>query len=169
LNHSQDLQQRVKEFVRAFGLHQPDQTPCGLQIAVSDALALSEIAGYPSITQRELSERLLLEKSTVSRLVGKLEDRGWVVRRRSDHDRRVMTLSLTKQGQLVAEKIAAARAQKFADIWSLIPPREHENVVRSLDTLIKAISETTEGAHAKRQEADDYAYRSVAGVELHER
>ncbi|MQA97184.1 MAG: MarR family transcriptional regulator, partial [Streptosporangiales bacterium] len=33
----QELQQAVARFVRAFGLHQPDQTPCGQPIPTSEA------------------------------------------------------------------------------------------------------------------------------------
>ena len=35
------LQARISAFVRAFGLHQPDQTPCGQPIPVSEAHAMT--------------------------------------------------------------------------------------------------------------------------------
>jgi DNA-binding MarR family transcriptional regulator len=169
MTDSQDLQEKVKEFIRAFGLHRTDQTPCGVQIAVSDAHALTEIAAHPFITQRELSECLYLQKSSVSRLVDKLEMSGWVVRQRSEFDRRVTTLVLTQRGQLLADQITAARANKFADVLSRIPPSEREHVISSLDTLIEAVSGSAEDIHASLANADDNAHRSVVAGELHKR
>lgn len=166
---SRDLHERVKQFVRAFGLHQPDQTPCGVQIAVSDAHALTEIADHPFLTQRELSERLSLEKSTVSRLIDKLEWRGWVVRQLNDSDRRVATLALTEKGRAVAREITAARANKFNQVLSRIPPSEREHVMNSLDTLIGAMTEKSEGTLAGLEDAHGSAHGGVAGDELHER
>lgn len=65
-------------FVRNFGLHQPDRTPCGQPLPVSVAYALAEIARDGGLRQVELGRRLKLEKSTVSRLVANLRIRGWV-------------------------------------------------------------------------------------------
>ena len=77
------LEDRVAAFVRAFGLHRPDLTPCGEPVAVSQAHALGEMASTGPLAQWELAAALGLSKSTVSRLVGQLEERGWVVRDRS--------------------------------------------------------------------------------------
>lgn len=166
MGHGSEFQEKVREFVRAFGLHHPDQTPCGVEIAVSDAHAITEIAERPEITQRELAARLYLEKSTVSRLVCKLEDRGWVVRQRSHLDRRATTLVLTEQGERVAEEITTARAQKFADVLGRIPANEQDQVMNSLDRLIAAVSEASEKLHASIDDSGDYAGPDVAGREL---
>ena len=61
------LQDQMMALVRAFGLHQPDQTPCGQPIPVSEAYALAALAGEEPLTQQELGRRLRLEKSTISR------------------------------------------------------------------------------------------------------
>lgn len=80
MTDGRDLQEAVARFVRAFGLHQPDQTPCGRPIPVSEAHALGELARDGALRQSELSHRLRLEKSTTSRLVTQLINRGWAER-----------------------------------------------------------------------------------------
>jgi DNA-binding MarR family transcriptional regulator len=93
------LQAQIAAFVRAFGLHQPDQTPCGQPIPVSEAHAIGELDRDGPLTQQELARRLRLEKSTVSRLVGQLITRGWVQRGKCDGDARLVWLELTDAGR----------------------------------------------------------------------
>ncbi|MGI8628505.1 MAG: MarR family winged helix-turn-helix transcriptional regulator [Geodermatophilaceae bacterium] len=133
------LQERLVGFIRAFGLHQPEVTPCGQPIPVSAAHALSEIAGNASLAQLELGRRLRLEKSTVSRLVGQLVSRGWVQRNPSAEDARAVVLTLTVAGQDAARNLAAARHQKFEKLMAAIPDTERDEVLRALDVLTEAL------------------------------
>ena len=70
-----------------------------------------EIGRDDAISQAELGARLRLEKSTVSRLVRLLEQRGWVARQRSAVNGRVDELSLTKEGSKVTRDLGRARAR----------------------------------------------------------
>ncbi len=140
-----DLQERMIALIRAFGLHKPDQTPCGRPVSVAEAHALMELSrGEPGspMVQKELAWRLRLEKSTVSRLVGILEGRGWVERSRSPQDGRALELRLTGAGKRTAENIAEARRAKFAQILEAIPEEERESVLESMRILEEAMSES---------------------------
>ena len=85
--------------VRAFGWHRPMSTPCGKPVPIAEAHALMELEKHPILTQHELTARLNLSKSTVSRLVGNMVKRGWVGRSRNATDGRVSDLRLTDAGQ----------------------------------------------------------------------
>lgn len=135
------LQDRMVGFVRAFGLHQPDQTPCGEFIPVSEAHALGELHRDEPLAQLELGARLRLEKSTVSRLVGQLEARGWVTRSRRDGDGRAVWLELTADGRRAAADLAVARATKFAALLERIPTDQRQGVLESLALLTEALHE----------------------------
>jgi len=39
-----ELQERMIGLIRAFGLHRPDETPCGQPVAVAEAHALLELS-----------------------------------------------------------------------------------------------------------------------------
>lgn len=93
-----ELQEAVARFVRAFGLHQPDQTPCGQPVPVSEAHALGELARDGALRQSELAHRLRLEKSTTSRLVTQLINRGWADRTPAPDDGRGVLVQLTPHG-----------------------------------------------------------------------
>jgi DNA-binding MarR family transcriptional regulator len=128
-------------FVRAFGLHQPDQTPCGESIPVAEAHALSEIARGEPLSQHDLVRRLRLEKSTVSRLVGNLVNRAWVERTRDPHDGRAVQLRLTQQGKNAAAQLADARRAKFSRVLAALPPDQRQPVIESLKLLVEALRE----------------------------
>jgi len=133
------LQEQVISFIRAFGLHRPDATPCGKAVPVSQAHALLELSkGVRS--QSELAALLRLERSTVSRLVQQVERRGWVDRDPAPGDGRARLLSLTESGRRVADDIAKARQAKFAALVEAIPPDERDAVLRALDVLIGAMN-----------------------------
>ncbi|GAA3158623.1 MULTISPECIES: MarR family winged helix-turn-helix transcriptional regulator [Nonomuraea] len=136
-----DLQEAVARFVRAFGLHQPDQTPCGQPVPVSEAHALGELARDGALRQSELAHRLKLEKSTTSRLVTQLISRGWAERIPAPGDGRGRLVRLTDQGALAASRLAEARAQRFSAVLDRVPEAERADVLRALTILTEAIDD----------------------------
>jgi len=132
------LQGRIAAFVRAFGLHQPDRTPCGILVPVSEAHAVGELDRDGPLSQGELAGRLRLEKSSVSRLVAQLIGRDWVRRIKHDGDARVVRLELTPAGSRVAGELAVARAARFADLLRNIPAERRAAVLDAIATLVDA-------------------------------
>ena len=136
------LQEHVVAFIRAFGLHRPDETPCGQPVSVSEAHALLELSRAGPVAQSELRTRLGLEKSTVSRLVADLAARGWLQREPTPGDGRAVQLALTAAGRRAAAELAAARRAKFERLLARIPEEERSSVERALDVLVEALRET---------------------------
>ena len=136
-----NLQEQLIALIRAFGLHRPDQTPCGQPVAVAEAHALMELARAAPLSQNDLATRLRLEKSTISRLVGLLESRRWVTRTRSPHDGRALDVQLTDRGHQIAADLAEARRIKFANVFAAIPDAERAAVVDALRILVEAMRE----------------------------
>jgi DNA-binding MarR family transcriptional regulator len=142
LLNEQQLQQELISFIRAFGLHQPETTPCGQPVAVSEAHALLELLRAEPLSQVELANWLQLEKSSVSRLVQQLERKEWLIREPATDDRRVIKLRLSDAGRQVALQLSQARAAKFKTMLSLIPEPEQEVVTRALKVLTQAAVES---------------------------
>ncbi|MDQ2998725.1 MAG: MarR family winged helix-turn-helix transcriptional regulator [Chloroflexota bacterium] len=138
-NSQLGLQEQLIALIRAFGLHRPDQTPCGKPVAVAEAHALMELIQGVPLSQNDLAARLHLEKSTVSRLVGIMESRGWIARARSAQDGRARELFLTDIGRQMAAELAEARRAKFARVFEAIPEAERAVVFESLQMLVEAM------------------------------
>jgi DNA-binding MarR family transcriptional regulator len=138
LDQAVELQGRIMAFVRAFGLHQPDRTPCGTPVPVSEAHAVGELDRDGPLTQTQLARRLRLEKSTVSRLVNQLTGRGWVRRTEHGGDARLVWLELTPEGSQAAGELAVARAGRFAELLRNIPAEQRPAVIDALTVLVQA-------------------------------
>lgn len=139
------LQHELIGFIRAFGLLSGEQTPCGQAMAPSDAHALAEIAAGP-LSQRDLVDRLRLDRSSVSRLVDRLVARGWVERSTGADDRRTVRLTLTAAGRKAATQLAEAREQRFAMLLDAVPADHKDTVLDALKLLTDA-ARTTDGGN----------------------
>lgn len=136
-----NLQSSLIALIRAFGLHHPEKTPCGQSVSVAEAHALMELTQVALLSQGELSKRLSLEKSTVSRLVGVLSRRGWIERDRNPADRRIIEIQLTDTGKQAATTLSSARQLKFDQVLSSIPENRRDDVIDALNVLVEAIRE----------------------------
>ncbi|MEV5205856.1 helix-turn-helix domain-containing protein [Micromonospora sp. NPDC053740] len=134
-------QEALMRFVRNFGLHQPDRTPCGQPLPVSEAYAMVEIAREGQLRQVELARRLRLEKSSISRLVANLVNRGWVHREAAEGDGRGVLLLLTAAGTTAAARQADARRDRLTALLDRVPDDQRSAVVRALQTLAEATGE----------------------------
>ncbi|MBG0817934.1 MarR family winged helix-turn-helix transcriptional regulator [Planomonospora sp. ID82291] len=137
-----ELQEAVARFVRAFGLHQPDRTPCGQPVPTSEAHALGEPARDGSLRQSEPAHRLRLEKSTTSRLVTQPINRGRAERTPAPDDGRGVPVRLTPHGVQAAGRPAEARTKRFSAVLDRVPQGERADVLRAPTILTEAIDET---------------------------
>lgn len=101
-----------------------------------------ELSSEQPLSQSELVQRLGLEKSSVSRLVKILEDRGWIERSRSTTDRRLVQILLSPAGAQATQELAAARRQKFRRVLAHIPEEHQQSVSEALTILVRAIHDS---------------------------
>ncbi|NIP36797.1 MAG: MarR family transcriptional regulator, partial [Thermoplasmata archaeon] len=78
---------------------------CLHDISVTQCHALDALNDRGALTLNDLSAALFLEKSTVSRAVQDLEDRGYVVRRPHPTDGRAVLLEASPTGVALSTKI----------------------------------------------------------------
>ncbi len=81
---------------RAQALYRADHTPCE-EIAPCHYSFVFTISKRPGLSQEEISRELSLNKSTVARALGYLEEHGFVERRSAEGDRRVLLVYPTEK------------------------------------------------------------------------
>jgi DNA-binding MarR family transcriptional regulator len=144
--NEQALQERVREFVRRFGLLEQDQTPCGRPMPTSHAHALDILGRMGVATQRDLAAQLRLDESTVSRLVERLVRTGLLDRAVDERNRRQSRLTLTTAGDDALRELRRASTTKFRQMQDRIPPEKLGHVLEAFDVLIAAMGEDS-GTH----------------------
>lgn len=136
---TQQLQELFGEFLQALGLHRPDQVPTGFSISLSEMFALMALSAEEPMSQQALAEQLHLEKSTVSRLIKHLEQRGWVKRVRDSHDTRMFRLHLSDAGHEQASRLARSLAERHQRLLAELKPDEQEALAYGLSALVRAL------------------------------
>ncbi|SRR5258708_774098 len=136
---TQQLQDLLSELLQTFGLHRPDQVPTGFSISLSEMFALMALSAGAPMSQQVLAEQLHLEKSTVSRLITHLEQRGWVMRVRDPHDTRMFRLHLSEEGHEQAELLTTSLAERHQRLLAALKPDEQEALAYGLTALVRAL------------------------------
>jgi DNA-binding MarR family transcriptional regulator len=120
-----ELRQGLQQLIRLSRILEP-HSGATTHASLSEVMALGELADVEGMSQHELARLLGLEKSTVSRLVAGLVDRGWVSRERNPNNRRLYRLQLTPDGQATAKRIGKElRAQHTQLLNGLTPAERH--------------------------------------------
>ncbi len=102
-------------------------------------ICLYYINEYQSISQRELANLMLVKDSSVGRLIDRLERNGLVKRTRSDEDRRIITLKLTKEGVLAFKKLLPLGLEFNDQLTKNIPAKELETFEAVLNKMLNNI------------------------------
>jgi len=91
-------------------LHTLSAALADLHLSGAEINALANLGDGGTLNVRQLSERTGTRASTLTSLLDRLENRGYLVRELDPADRRSFRLPLTKAGQAVAAQVLAAIA-----------------------------------------------------------
>ena len=126
LKCGQFLQREMNPVCHRFGLKQQQFT------------VLNEIIWNGPISQKELGETLLFEKSNVSKIVKILLDKKWIRVAIDTHDRRLRLLTETPEGFAVWKECMQAFNQSSAELISTLSENEQVKTIRFLKKLENA-------------------------------
>lgn len=99
---------------------------------LSCLLALHENGPLPP---SQIAKHLMVNSSTVTGIIDRLEQKGFVERSRTSPDRRVIMISLTAKGTVLAENAPPPLQKKIVEGLKKLPPLEVESIVQALTKL----------------------------------
>jgi DNA-binding MarR family transcriptional regulator len=99
--------------------------------------ALRLIDRCPQISLSELSEQMYLNISTVSGIVDRLEDAGYLRRHRRADDKRTMVLGLSEKGRRVIERSPISGFGTMVQGLAKLPAAELGEINRSMKRLLR--------------------------------
>lgn len=118
------------------GLYTPFLKPLGL--TYTQYLVFLVLWEKDEVTVGEICERLKLDNGTVSPLLKKMQQAGYVDRKRSEEDDRVVIITLTEEGRALQEK-AKEVPEKVGQCIDLEPEK-----VQTLYALLYELLENNE-------------------------
>jgi DNA-binding MarR family transcriptional regulator len=106
----------------------------GLSVGQFDVLA--QVGAHEGITQKELAEKLLVTKSNICQILGRMEERGLVSRRQEG---RAKHLFLTEEGRRLSEEVVPSQEQLIDRLLSSVPSDDHDVLSKTLGRLDRAL------------------------------
>jgi DNA-binding MarR family transcriptional regulator len=134
LKHTKDIIYSIRRLMQAKELYTKElnkiynissaQLHCLLALYENGPLSPSQIARY-----------IMVNSSTVTGITDRLEQKGLVKRRRISHDRRIITIELTKNGKVLAENAPPPIQWKLMDGLNNISEKEIKKISLTLTKL----------------------------------
>ena len=106
----------------------------GLGLTYTQYIAMMALWERRSLSVKELGEMLYLDSGTLTPLLKKLEEKGYVLRSRSPEDERVLDVSLTPEGEALKEKARSVPESMMSCLR--IPPEDAAELARILRNIM---------------------------------
>lgn len=132
-----------RDLVRQFGFM--NQIVAGTALSISAVHAIIEINQAKALSSTELGEKLLLEKSTISRMVRALVNRGEIREVRSKNDLRMKHLHLTQQGKKTLRAIDTFAEAQVTGALQQLDDLSQQCVIKGLRDYSTALKNASLG------------------------
>ena len=104
-------------------------------VSIKEMHTIDVIGSMPNATPSDISKELLVTLGTVTTSLNNLERKGYIERRRSSIDRRVVHLSLTKKGRLLYRLHKRFHNRMVMQVVDGMSPEERQVMQKGLQNL----------------------------------
>jgi DNA-binding MarR family transcriptional regulator len=118
--------------------------------------SLAAIRDVPGLDVTRLSSLIALDKATLAKVIERLEAKGWILRTRSDLDKRVKLLRIAPRGRKVLEAAEPRVRRCQRRILAPLEPADRQSFMRMLERLVevnngysRAPAKAFQNAHAR--------------------
>lgn len=136
----QNLRRHLRILEREVERNMKQETTC-CGVSLAQCHVMLELDFLKETTVKILTERLELDKSTLSRTIDGLEKEGSIYKVENPEDKRSLLIKLTESGQKKADMINQLCNQFYETLFSKIPKDKHENIMESIVLLVGAMQE----------------------------
>jgi len=126
---------------RRWPLRDPISPGCeGMQLTGPQIHCLWWMGRDVGLAMSDLASRLGITEKTVTGLVDRLEQAGYVGRERDTQDRRVVRLRLTGTGQTAADHIEKHVRQRLIELAQILPSEDRAMLLGILERLCRRLA-----------------------------
>jgi MarR family 2-MHQ and catechol resistance regulon transcriptional repressor len=141
------LHHALSDFVRVFQFRERVRI-ADHALSVQQCSALETVVTAGPSTLATVSAKLLLDKSTTSRIVDGLERKGYIVRRRDPLDGRAIRITATDEGRAICERVRQNLIFETRRVLESLSPDSRRDAARLLSSLTNAVSARMRTAQA---------------------
>lgn len=98
---------------------------------------LAILSERESMTQKELQEMLRIQPGSVTEILTKLEEKGMILRKKDQEDKRRCIIELTEQGREAASS-REQQEEERSQLFTVLDETEQEELKRLLAKLLKS-------------------------------
>jgi DNA-binding MarR family transcriptional regulator len=140
----------VQRLVRAYA----DRQAARFGITRAQWAVLAKVERAEGLKQTELAEQMEMQPITLTRLVDRLCDNGWIERRSDDADRRVNRLYLRKAARPLLGKLSGLRSELTATALEGIAPSDAQRLLAQLETIKENVRNAIQSANEETQKKE---------------
>lgn len=107
-----------------------------------EARILFEIVENKVCFANQLTEKLKIDKSYLSRILSKFEKNGLIKRKISDTDGRLYNIIPSKHCKETVKKLVEKSNDKVSELLSPLNDKDCEKIINSIDIIIEILSKT---------------------------
>jgi DNA-binding MarR family transcriptional regulator len=109
------------------------------KLTLSQWIALTLLGEGVVSTPGEIADKLGHDTGATTRLLDQLQNEGFIERYRKDHDRRIVSLSLTQSGRSAIDALLPSVVDTWNDILKEFDREEVETLIGLLTRLIRRL------------------------------
>jgi MarR family transcriptional regulator for hemolysin len=106
---------------------------------------LAKVERFEGLKQTELAEQMEMQAITLTRLIDRLCDNGWIERRSDETDRRVNRLYLRKAARPLLGKLSGLRSELTATALQGINPSDAHRLLAQLELIKENVRNAIQG------------------------
>ena len=113
-------------------------------LSLSEFKCLRAFRRDTEMSVKDIAQRMNLTSSRLTRIIDGLVKKRYVTRHIDPHDRRIINVRLTKQGEIVARKVTNDCTHVYEQVLGILSPKDHDRIVNAVNELADVMQIRTE-------------------------
>lgn len=114
---------------------------CCENLTMPEFIALEKVSTTPHCAVQDIGYRLGFTKSGATRIVNRLEKKGYIKKLKSNEDGRICCVEITKSGEHILSSVNAHYMEQLQIIAGKMPEYTMEDVIKLITSMAKAIED----------------------------
>jgi DNA-binding MarR family transcriptional regulator len=137
MSDSQRILDSIRRLVRMLRVADR-QAQAELGVSGAQLFVLTELGRTPSLSLNDLASRTLTDQSSVSVVVTRLAEAGFLTRDRDARDARRLVLNLTRSGRALLQKAPPVAQQRLMTVFDRLSDDERKRFADTFEEIVES-------------------------------